>query len=367
MRVQQSASRSHPETESIQQSDQANDAFDTVLVPPIHPTAANIMALQRTLGNQAVQRMVRAFPKKTNSSMLIQRIILKRDGQPYKVLNTDTGTWSDLSAKEKLKLPALHEDTTKTYTIDEAKKQVKSGGTGGKMKKKKPPYSPYTRPPTADYSDSEEEEMKKGNAYTKKWGKKQGSKKVFNYTKLGQGAQKNKINNYVNDATLAAAIGKLATDAQTIHDIIPQKNADGETNRSYGATTVVTAIVGCESTGYYKKFVACNLELMGPSLRQQAEALGYHVIRAEQAHAEGELIQFLEARKNQYGSENMGVDKEHCVECNWALTLYLGSYGTQTGVSTKVFKNWYNPEPLQEALGQSDASTPHRHADGTRM
>lgn len=209
-----------------------------------------------------------------------------------------------------------------------------------------------------EYSDSEDE-----SDYNTNYGYESGH--IVNVTKTGprkKGVPHDKVDNTIDASNLAQAVSSLQADATTIHDLIP---AD---SRSFGATTISTAIVNRADGRGYRKFVFCNLDgNLPPLLRHKAEELGYHVIRAPQAHAEGQMLQYLQSRSSVYTVHSMGCDKEHCQECEWAMDVYFGTYKTESGFSGKVFKNWYNPPPLQEALGRKgDASTPHRDSSGNR-
>lgn len=212
--------------------------------------------------------------------------------------------------------------------------------------------------PTIEYSDSEDE-----SDYNKKHGRRM-TGGIVNYTKWGRGQQgKPKVDNTLDTSGLSAAVGCLEPDAKAIHDLI-----GAPTDRSFGATTITCAIVSRKDGAGYRKFVFSNLaSVMPPQLRSEAERRGYHVVAAPQAHAEGEMIQYMGSRMKVYHQHEMGVDKEHCAECQWAMDIYFGVYNTQTGKSTKVFNNWYNPPSLQEALGQTDAGTQFRHPTGERI
>jgi len=145
----------------------------------------------------------------------------------------------------------------------------------------------------------------------------------------------------------------LEGDAKTIHDVIPKKDKKGVTNRSYGATTVVCCVLLIR--GSYRKLCFSNSKgAMPVRLRNKAHALGYHVVQAMQSHAEGELIQYAKTYKD-VTLVDMGCDKEHCKECNFLLNVYSnGGFDTQTETSDKTFKNYYMPEPLQDAVGMDD-------------
>jgi hypothetical protein len=94
----------------------------------------------------------------------------------------------------------------------------------------------------------------------------------------------------------------------------------------------------------------------GDSIRsdivEKAEELNYHVIQAETAHAEGELIQYFHTYKG-FSLVGMGCDKPHCQECATLLASYLktDTLYTDTTVSDAVFTKYNMPDPLQQATG----------------
>jgi hypothetical protein len=302
----------------------------------------------------------------------IQRVILKKDGKPYKVLNSGTGTWSALDVGEKAHLATLHQHK-KQYTVDEAITEAQSRASSGPPTKKRKLPAPHPFNAATDYSDSEDEAERSGNTFAKKWGTR-GHKAVINYTKQGQGAyragtkkkgMRKKVDNYVDPKDNATAAASLEDDAKQIHDVIPKTDVTGTANRTYGATTITTSLEKHRKTGLLKKFAFTNTDLMPPGLRDEAEGLGYHVVKAQKSHAEGEKIQYDAAREGVYEHEDMGTDKEHCEECEWAMGQTYGSgVQTQTGYSGKRFKKWHNPEALQEALGLTSAATPYRTKKG---
>jgi hypothetical protein len=77
-------------------------------------------------------------------------------------------------------------------------------------------------------------------------------------------------------------------------------------------------------------------------MREKAHELGYDVIKAEQAHAEGQLIQFLlrrhQVRPGWYTHiMGMGCSKCHCAECDILFKLFLGEgyHAVTTSVNEK--------------------------------
>jgi hypothetical protein len=138
-------------------------------------------------------------------------------------------------------------------------------------------------------------------------------------------------------------------DAHTIHDVIP-KALNGKTNRSYGATTVLCCVFVVRGT--YRKLCFSNSKgAMGTALRNKAHQLGYQCVQAMQAHAEAEMVQYIDTYKD-ISLVDMGCDKDHCWEC----TRLLHEYGdrpfkTQSASSVKTYKNYYMPKPLRKAVG----------------
>lgn len=108
-------------------------------------------------------------------------------------------------------------------------------------------------------------------------------------------------------------------------------------NNSPGFVTVLCVALK-HSDGYIKRFVFCNGSRAIPqAIQDKAESLGYHVVVAEQAHAEGEFIQFLAKRARAKESYThvvaMECDKEHCPECHALLRLVFGNDYTQVSAS----------------------------------
>lgn len=81
--------------------------------------------------------------------------------------------------------------------------------------------------------------------------------------------------------------------------------------------------------GYFKKFAFSNAKNMSPKCRNQAEDLGYAVIKAPQSHAEGQFLQFLYTRARNRPElythiVGIGCSRRHCPECDLLLQLSLG-------------------------------------------
>jgi hypothetical protein len=218
-----------------------------------------------------------------------------------------------------------------------------------------------------EYSDSEPE-----NDYNDDFGREAGG--IVNYTKHGKGAARGaaKVDNRVKD--LDEAVDALPNDVRVIHDVIPQFVPDQDeemqgpgparppnsaaaassrkVNQSWGATTITGVVAVEDETGRCRRFVFSNLDLAGPQIRAKAEGLGYQVIRAKQAHAEIEMVQFFRSRAGVYSILKMAVDKPHCADCSQALTAILPGWEatTSTETSEKSFPNWYNPDAAQAAM-----------------
>jgi hypothetical protein len=115
----------------------------------------------------------------------------------------------------------------------------------------------------------------------------------------------------------------LACDALSIIE----ENANMQTRNA----TVCLCVVLRNRSGNAKKFVFHNGRRGLPgSMSDKAHNLHYHIVNAEQAHAEGEFIQFLLDRvKNNEESYThilgMGCSRQHCQECDGLLKLSLGS------------------------------------------
>jgi hypothetical protein len=79
-----------------------------------------------------------------------------------------------------------------------------------------------------------------------------------------------------------------------------------------------------------KKFVFHNQKDSLPeAISDRAEELGYDIINAEQAHAEGEFMQFLLRQKQEAPNRythilGMGCSRLHCSECDLLFKILLG-------------------------------------------
>ncbi|GAA4312411.1 hypothetical protein GCM10023143_22080 [Compostibacter hankyongensis] len=158
-------------------------------------------------------------------------------------------------------------------------------------------------------------------------------------------------NNKFEKKDLALHQSTLKDDVRSIHDKIPKTGKDGKTNRSYGATTIATAIIKDNKNDIYKKYAFSNTEIMAVGLREKAESLGYHVIQTGQSHAEAEYYLYMNSRKH-FEHIDMAVDKPHCAECVEYADHFIGkNFQTQTEKSNKIFTNYHGLAELEAAGG----------------
>lgn len=186
-----------------------------------------------------------------------------------------------------------------------------------------------------------------------------GDEFVFNLTK-DRGERE--VDNYAKYSE-SISPATLARHAQEIHAALPQNKF------AHHTTTLCVALKN--SGNSIKKFAFCNNDLMPPALRDKAEYKNYHVVRAEQAHAEGEFLQFLWKRQKQSLPEYthivaMGCSRPHCAECDVLLQLVLGQGYTAISAAIdasntpvkeaaaveadKKYANYYIPQGLQSLI-----------------
>jgi hypothetical protein len=292
-----------------------------------------------------IHRLPIAQSSSPNDKRAVQRIIMETETKPFTAINRNDRIWEPLNDDEKKHLGKIHA-FKREYTIKDAMMLAKRLA-------KPAPFKSDTA-----YSDSEDEAVKKGNKIAKTYGHI-GKKKIYNYTKkygkdawapnkakpAGKESWK-KINNKVHIDALETVRNELEKHAETIHG--------GKEDRK----TVTTSLMFEPDTGWFKKFAHVNTPNMPPEMRKRAEGLGYHVIKAEQAHAELQKIQYDKAREPVYEHESMAVDKAHCFECVWVMEkAYGGDLDTQTKKSDRISEKFYFPEPLREILGMEAPPT----------
>lgn len=116
-----------------------------------------------------------------------------------------------------------------------------------------------------------------------------------------------------------------------------------EPNSTTQNTTTGLCVALRNKHGYVKKFVFHDLGNVLPKrMREKAHELGYDAIKAEPAHTEGQLIQFLlrrhQVRPGWYTHiMGMGCSKCHCAECDVLFKLFLreGYHAVTTLVNEK--------------------------------
>ncbi|MCG8340959.1 MAG: hypothetical protein MI674_06860 [Cytophagales bacterium] len=148
--------------------------------------------------------------------------------------------------------------------------------------------------------------------------------------------------------------GKLKSDAEEIHKLA--------SNRPFGEFTTILCVALLqkeeEDSGRraIKKFAFCNAEYFNGRFRDSAESLHYHVVKAEQAHAEGELLQFLMTRTTVYTHVvAIGCSRPYCGECDVLLKLILGPRyleisGNRNDVIAKPCRKYYIPNSLRKLI-----------------
>jgi hypothetical protein len=172
----------------------------------------------------------------------------------------------------------------------------------------------------------------------------------------------NLVNNYVTEYK-DILLDKLQEDAIAIH---PESKKD---KVKFSKTTTLCVALR-QNDGRIKKFVFTTL----PSLYQgdykesnrdtidkiskKAHELSYHVIMAQQAHAEGELMQFLQERTTRYThTVGMGCSRGHCLICDDMMQKFLGfDYKKTLSISgtssADHYTRWYKPVALEHFLNR---------------
>ena len=138
-----------------------------------------------------------------------------------------------------------------------------------------------------------------------------------NYLKIQEIAAEHEVT--LMTSNLCAKLAKDALDISTAHTSVREREA-----------TTCLCVVLADKHRRAKKFVFHNKDgSLQRTMREKAEELGYDIINAEQAHAEGEFMQFLLKREqNDPGRYThilgMGCSRLHCAECDPLLNQLLG-------------------------------------------
>lgn len=237
-------------------------------------------------------------------------------------------------------------------------------------------FEPYSKE-NYEYSDSENEEENNKPDYPG----------VYNLTKKGiYNIEKDQtsnpvlingkhINNHINsndssEITSASYRYTLKRDADSIFQLAQNKLNQKSVDMSQ---ITILCVALRTKNGYIKKFVFTNQ----PSLYQFdlnntyytteeimrvisdiAHRKRYHVIMAQRAHAEGELVQFLQERPTRYTHlVAMGCNRPHCLMCVETMNLFFYPGWCHFSGSDKAPEqygnNWYMPIALEKVLRSS--------------
>ena len=186
------------------------------------------------------------------------------------------------------------------------------------------------------YSDSEEE-----LAPHYKW--------VYNHTKIKNLRYSRLVQNKAANVKDVKP-SKLKEDAEAIW------KAGGENHK-----IAVLCVALKDKYNRIKKFVCTNQRdykgKKGKNIIRKAHKRGYHVVQAQQSHAEGALLQFLQERPKTYKAiVGIGCDKKFCPDCVELLKRFLGEDYTsvcpENSASNSQSNNWYTPPALENVLGK---------------
>ena len=134
-----------------------------------------------------------------------------------------------------------------------------------------------------------------------------------------------------------------------------QLHKDAKAINSFPSHVTVLCVALKDNKHCIKKFVFCNSNRAIPqAMEDKAKLLGYHAVIAEQAHAEGQLIQFLAKRQEVYTHVvAMGCDKDHCPDCHALLQLVFGNDYTKVSYNrprSNYAPNYYIPRNLKAII-----------------
>lgn len=275
-----------------------------------------------------------------------RKLVLEEDEKPTEVGEHSEESRSDQSVEEE------ERDRVPSH----GKRESNSGNSSSDEEEERKDEKEEIEEKKDEESDSEDEAVKTGHKPAKKH-----RGLVVNYTKFKPTGEK--VANKVEHGSVGAATGRLMADAKAIHKVLPEK--------AKGPTTITTALLLHKPTQLYKRFAFCNLALMPLNCRTVAEQRGYHVVKAPETHAEGQLIEYLYVRGPIYEHHNMGVDKDHCAECQILMESYFGKedYSTKAGKSDDVYNKYKSPSLLREAVGVEKFGpiTKFRDKDGGKI
>ncbi len=189
---------------------------------------------------------------------------------------------------------------------------------------------------------------------------------VYNLTKYGilnieeqstfDGFEKEFINNYVTDYADITP-NKLKKDAETIHKSLKEISKNFPIDR-----VTILCVALRQNDGRIKKFVfttqlsvyqftysnhskkCFSTKETMQAIVKKAHELGYHVVMAQQAHAEAEFMQFLQERPTRYTHIiSMGCSREHCLICG------------------KMLEKVFRPDMVKKTSGNGVESTDNKY------
>jgi hypothetical protein len=178
------------------------------------------------------------------------------------------------------------------------------------------------------------------------------------------------INNYVTDYADTTP-NKLKNDAKDIHTSLKKIHTNFPIDR-----VTILCVALRQNDGRIKKFVFTNQlsvyqfdysnhykkcfstkETM-QAIVKRAHELGYHVVMAQQAHAEAEFMQFLQERPTRYTHIiSMGCSREHCSICGKMLEKLFkpGMLKKTSGNGVEnTYDRWLIPSALSYFLKNKD-------------
>ena len=147
----------------------------------------------------------------------------------------------------------------------------------------------------------------------------------------------------------------LVRDAKVIEEAFISQS-DEEVAISQDPITILCVALR-DTYGNIKKFAFSNSELMPRGFLEQAEELDYAVIKAGHAQAEGQFLQFLYERQEQYTKlythlVAMGCSRPHCPECHALLNRCFGK--EYQDITTAISSTDVVQVDLASALSSSD-------------
>ncbi len=213
-------------------------------------------------------------------------------------------------------------------------------------------FTPFTRAasfdPDANDSESDADGAYAGQSFNST--KKKARVTHKGETKTDRNDDGSRVIPRVNHYVGVGAMPNLADDAVAIRNAVPDQ-------RSRGATTILCVIM-LNERGRYVKYCFTNLNntVTGP-IRKAAEGLNYSVVSSPQAHAEGELISYM----NEHSKRRliaMGCDKPHCAECFRFMRAYFRAFASQNSTDGQRYKNYRMPKVLKVATGEESRPLP---------